>query len=147
MTEAFTSRSSPKKVRLCGHIIEYSLSNNKTKSNMSFIILNTNVYYSNIVSYLFLLENIKLKSISKYHNKFYDEPQSRQFLKQLMSYDYGIKFLKLDHHLNINVKKMYTNYNYLCQIMSYAYKDEDAWNKPPYFDGIEIKLPNAQLST
>ena len=60
-----------KKVRICGHLVEFSsseLKNGTSVSNMSRIVLTTPVYLKHILSYLTLFENVKLKNISKFHN-------------------------------------------------------------------------------
>ena len=64
--------SKSKKIRLCGHIVEFSLSKNKNeknKSNMSQIVLTIPVYLKHILSHLTSFENIKFKELSNFHNK------------------------------------------------------------------------------
>ena len=79
-----------KKIRICGHLVEFMTNkNNKKSSNFSSIIFFRSVYFQNISLFLSFIDNIKFKLLSKYHNKFYYDPKNFSFMKKLVCYDYG----------------------------------------------------------
>ena len=111
--------TSSKKIRLCGHIVNFTTSKNNNEfetknSDMSFIIFNTPVYYSSIVSYLSLFENLNLSILSNFQNNFYKNKNNKLFLKKLISYDYNKQILKWD----FDVKKIYTDHEYLINLIN-----------------------------
>lgn len=132
--------STTKRVRICGHWIEFSFSKTSGKSsNLSSTIFFTAVYFQNIASFLSLIDNIHLKLISSFHDDYYTDPKNKLFLKKLVSYDYGPKILNFSHDQLLDVQKMYTDYNYMSNIITKLRPDHTYYKKIKHLscDGVE----------
>ena len=66
--------TSCKRVRICGHLVTFTLVNSCSKwtSDLNLLVFEHSTYFRHIVQFLPLFENLTLRYLSKYHDEFYN---------------------------------------------------------------------------
>ena len=79
--------SNSKRIRSCGHLIHfYTDKHGNKKSDIFSIVLTTPAYFIKILLFLNYFDNVPLRLLTKYHNKFYKNENNKKYLKTLLVY-------------------------------------------------------------